>query len=360
MFKEIEVDHRIWADSTAGELGYAGLESQTALHTYTHTDGSTHDVFVVDGRQNGDGPTILKSASLDYRINPFLIRQETINASKLGARIAVAELPGVSGLPLDSHGQLDLSVDIDEKISTVGQSKQEFAQIRYGSFDLVAKKQLTALIDILNLSEYDAVELHGHSLGAMIAATMGRVAAKQLLSIPLTIDRIHLDDPSNISGLTAINLAQIVNNGRIETKRRNEIYFKENDFIGHGDITAFERQSDETARISKYVKARQKNVVFNCLQATRWGIQPILSDVIEQGSQNGTVSPETVVSIARYKESLASNVGDAHTLHDTIVSSGLRSEIFEYTSAADDPTELGHQTLASLGRAASVATYTPR
>ncbi|MES2631039.1 MAG: hypothetical protein V4611_03715 [Patescibacteria group bacterium] len=360
MFKEIVADHRPWVGSTASEIGYAGLESQTALHTYAHTDGSTYDVLVIDGRQNGEGRTILKSTSLDYRINPFLIRQETINATKLGARMAIAEIPGMSGIPLDSHGNLDLSIDIDEKMSTVRQTKQEFLQVRRGAFDLLAQKQLTAFIDILNLSEYDPVEIGGHSLGATMAATMGRVAAKEQLSIPLTIDRIHLDDPSNFFGLSAIDIAQNINDGRKETKRRNEVYFKENEQIGHGDITAFERLSAETARISKYIKGQQKSVVLNCLQATRWGIQPILSEFIEEGMKNGTVTPETVVSIAHYKDSLASKISAARALHDIILSSGIRSQIFEYISASDDPTELGHQTLASLGRAASIAIDTPQ
>lgn len=88
----------------------------------------------------------------------------------------------------------------------------------------------------------------------MLAATMGRVAARQQVSIPLVVDRIHLEDPSNLYGLSSVAMVQTTSNGRIETKRRNEIYLKENEYIGHGDITAFERQSEETGRISKYIK----------------------------------------------------------------------------------------------------------
>ena len=115
MLRRIVADHQPWLGSTSAELGYTGLEQQTALHTYTHTDGSTHDVLVIDGRKDGNGPTILKSTSLDYRINPFLVRQETINAHQLGARIAISEIPGISGMPLNAKGELDLSVDIDKK-----------------------------------------------------------------------------------------------------------------------------------------------------------------------------------------------------------------------------------------------------
>jgi len=360
MFRSIEADHRSWLGSTSAELGYTGLEDQTSLHTHTHTDGSTHDVLVIDGRKNGEGPTILKSTSLDYRINPFFVRQETINAHQLGARIGVAEIPGISGMPLGPKGELDLSIDIDKKMSTVWQSKDEQRQVRYGAFDLLATKQLNALIDTLKLSEYEHVELGGHSLGAMLAATMGRVAARQLVSIPVIIDRIHLEDPSNLYGLSTLEMVQISNNGRVETRRRNEIYLKENEYIGHGDITAFERQSEETARISKYIKGQQKSTVLRSLHATRRGIHPILMDFIDQGLRNGTATSETAITITHYEQSLACKLSDALSLHDTIESSGMRSEVFEYTSAQDDPTDLGHQTNASLGRAASIALYTPR
>lgn len=360
MLRSIDADHRSWLGSTSAELGYTGLEDQTSLHTYTHSDGSTHDVLVIDGRKDGEGPTILKSASLDYRINPFLVRQETINARQLGARIGVAEIPGVSGMPLDSKGEFDASIDIDKKMSTVRQTKEEHRQVRYGAFDLLATKQLNSLIDTLELSEYEHVELGGHSLGAVLAATMGRVAAKQLISIPVTVDRIHLEDPSNLYGLSSLEMVQTASNGRIETKRRNEIYLKENEDIGHGDITPFERQSEETARISKYIKGQQKSTVLRSLHATRRGIHPILMDFIDQGLHNGTATPETIISIARYKQSLACKLSDALSLHDTIELNGMRSEVFEYTSAPDDPTELGHQTNASLGRAASMAMNTPR
>lgn len=317
-------------------------------------------MLVIDGRKDGKGPTILKSTSLDYRLNPFLVRQETINANHLCARIGIAEIPGISGIPLGPKGELDLSIDIDKKISTVRQTKEEQRQVRYGAFDLLAIKQLIALSDILGLSAYDHVELGGHSLGAMLAATMGRVAARQQLSIPLVVDQIHLEDPSNIYNLSSLAIMQIANNGRIETKRRNEVYLKENEDIGHGDVTPFERQSEETAQISKYVKGRQKSTALRCLHATRRGIQPILMDFIDQGLRNGTASSETVISIAHYEQSLACTLSDAQSLHDAVKSNGMRSEIFEYVSPPDKPTDLGHQTSASLGRTASIAINTPR
>ena len=360
MLKRIEADYRSWLGSSSAELGYTGLESQTNVHTYTHTDGSTHDVLVIDGRRDGEGPTILKSTSLDYRINPFLVRQETITAHQLGARIGISEIPGISGMPINAKGELDLSTDIDKKMSTVWQSKEEQRQVRYGAFDLIAAKQLTALSSVLGLSNYDRVELGGHSLGAMLAATMGKVAARELLSTPLVIDRIHLEDPSNLYGLSPLAMTQTSLNGRIETKRRNDTYLKENDVIGHGDVTPFERQSEENARISKYIKGHQKGTVLRSLHATRRGIHPVLLDFVEQGLRNGTASPDTVISIAHYEQSLACNLRDALSLHDSITSQGMRSEVFEYASPSDDPTELGHQTATSLGRAASIAINTPR
>lgn len=83
-------------------------------------------------------------------------------------------------------------------------------------------------------------------------------------------------------------------------------------------------------------------------------------DFIDQGLRNGTATPETALSIVHYEQSLACKLSDALSLHDTIESNGMRSEVFEYTSAPDNPTKLGHQTNASLGRAASISVYTPR
>jgi len=360
MFKEIEVDYRQWSGASATELGYGGFEDSTKLHTYTNSDESTHGVLVIDGRKGEGGRTILKSTSLNYRIDPMLVRQETILANKLGARIAVAELPGVSGLPLDAQGNTDFTIDIDQKIESVFQSRKEMSDVRHGKFDLLAKKQLDSLIDILKLSPHDSVEFHGHSLGAMIATTMARVAVNQQAFIPLTIDRIHLDDPANISRLSVYDVAQKINSNRTESKRRNEVYLRENELIGHGDITAFERQSKQADDVDRYIKSKQRKAVLNSAQALTKGIDGIIDDVIIEGLRNGSISNETVISTAHYRDSLISNMDDIKNLSAYATAKGVRSEIIEYSPAGDDPTMLGHHTPTSLGRAASIAINTPR
>ena len=360
MNRVIPIDYRPWSESSANEIGYAGLEDTTNVHTYTHEDGTSHDVLVIDSRENKDGPTILKSASLNYRIDPLLIRQETILAHKLGARVALAELPGVSELPLTESGLVDTSIDIDQKISAVQQTRKEFLEISRGRFDLVAQKQLIALTDILGLSEGDTVELHGHSLGAMVAATMGRVAAKHLTPVPLSISRIHLDDPSNVFNTSAMDFARLVKSSYKETARRNELYLNENIAIGHGDVTAFDLQSVTTKAIDRYIKSRQRPVVINSLRAMRKGIAPIIDEAIHTGLQTGSITPNTIVSSSHYRDSLVSNIADHEALAEQVRSHDVQTEIFEYVPADDDRTELGHLAGTSLGRTAAIAAMTKR
>jgi hypothetical protein len=358
MNRVIEIDHRIWEGSSPSELGYGGLENQTFVQTFTHEDGSTHDVLVIDGRESNNGRTILKSASLNYRIDPLRIRQESIAASKLKARIALAELPGVSGLPINREGVIDTSIDVSKKIETVRQTRKEFFEVAQGKFDLLARKQLIALARILKLSEHETVELHGHSLAAMIAATMGRVTVSERAPIPLRIARIHMEDPVNIFDTSPLKFAQILNDMKAETHRRDTTYLQENVDIGHGDIVPIEQQSNYAKAINRYVKSKQRPVVINSLQAIRKGIAPIIQEVIDSGLQTGVVDSDTTISTTHFRDSLVSEGSQIQEFNDMLSSSGVQSEAYEYIPALDDPTELGHLTDVSLGRAASIAAFT--
>ncbi|MGE5298547.1 MAG: hypothetical protein ACM3KF_00725 [Acidobacteriota bacterium] len=353
MCEIVPIDYRNWRGASGEELGYSIYEPVSQVHRYTHQDGTTHNILVVDARRSFDDPTILKSASINYRLDPLLLRRSAIEAAQSNSRIAIAELPGVSGIPMQSGGTVDYSADIKYYTESVRQTAYETLEAMNGNFIPLAQKQFTALADLLSLKN-EPIEIHGESFGATIALALARVVVER--GNGLSLRRIHLGDPANPIAVSTAGLAKILRNMTEETRRRNEIYLRENEAIGHGDITAFELQSDAASMLDAYVKRRQLRASILPVKGIRNGLVNILKDTVKIGEQDKTISEDTVLSASFHTDSLVGDYEGTRNFIDQTNTLGVKSELYVYVSG-DSDRMFGHLALVSLGRVANVSIH---
>jgi len=346
-FETSTLDYRQWIGSTDAELGTA-LADTSKIHRYQAFNGQAFNVLEVDGRRGEGGPVIVGAASFDCRIDPLLTKRMGILAHHSGARVFMAELPGVT-------------VDHADPFHTRGawQTPMQTAMAAAGNFDMLAKKQLKAIDSIAHFQDGDEIQLFGQSMGAYSAASMARVLAKNSYRKQIVISKMTLVEPVNAwRNNNAIEHFKMVRNLIVNEDARRQVYLDENDLIGH-PTAAYEQLTDETKRIHQHMRSRisQRMAAYAAGMGLRKSLYTVLSDVISDRDPGGTHLHEADITVARASSSTVSLDTDLLALSDAAHEQGVWLRLTEFEAGAGDPTPLGHHSADSLGRMADLALY---
>jgi len=347
MSEKLTLDLDRWTGSTSDELGYTSPSLFAETHRFKDTNGQEFNVLEIDGRKEGtDGPTILSSTSFDYRIEDLLERRMAILATHKNARVLLAEIPGVT-------------MDRQNPFNTKGawQTPKQTLFASMGDFDLLAEQQLRAIDATVGLEEGMDVQLFGESLGAYAVVAMARVMAQRTFNKGLRVTQMDLVEPVNAYGNhTFIRQALMLKNlATIEDTRRAIYLDEENARIGHGDIVAFEKQSEENMRIDKHVKLRQIPATYLTGAGLSKGLHTALTHALANTDNDGPQLRDADIFLSRAVDSTVSFEKDLASAANTIRENGGHAFTYSLEAADGDKTPIGHHILNSLGRLASYA-----
>lgn len=345
MSEKMVVDFKRWKDLTSDELGLTAPGLKIATHRHENQWGQQFNVLEVDARQSDSDPTILTSTSFDYRIDELLERRMAILATHSNARVIVSEIPGVT-------------MDRNDPFHTKGawQTPIQTASAFSGNFDPLALAQLRAIDAEIGLDENSKIQLFGESLGAYAVIAMARVIAQYKFDKGLRITQMDLVEPVNAYGnYTIFRQATMLKSLASREDRLRQVYLGENTLIGHGEVGAFERQSDENMRIDKYVKLRQIPATYLTGAGLRKGLHSALKDTLSNVDSDGPHLREAQIVIARGIDSSVSFEKDLLSAADTIRDNGGQVKTISLEAIAGDETPISHHVLNSFGRFASYA-----
>ena len=337
-----EIDYRQWQGSTADELGY-GKGNLYPSYTYRHqaTNGQETNVFVVDGRRSDNDPTIVGSTPYNYRIDEMLKVRHEIIAHQANARVITSEWPGVS---IDSKDPWDTQGDCMTIPQLVNNS--------LGRFDSMALSQLEAIDAAVNLRAGEVIRLQAESLGTVAIAAMLRVLSEDRFAKPLSVSSVDIIESVNTYGdrkfLRPLTVLKKLEN--IEAPR-HEYYFKENQLIGHADVTAFERMSPENMAIWKFLTHKQRLAVVS----PAIGLHRSLLPTLLAGLKDNKIFHDVPIAFYRGSDSTVSLVSDVAAAAEAILDIGANARVFNLTAGRGDETKIGHHFSTSLGRQASFA-----
>ncbi|HEX7484348.1 MAG TPA: hypothetical protein VF281_04335 [Candidatus Saccharimonadales bacterium] len=188
--KTIELDHRNANLSTD--------HVTTRTDTYTSPNKQTLRLIVADGRPSDqEGETIIWPASFASRADTLERARTEVLAARMNARVVYVETPGVS---MDTANPF--------ATRTGKPSLPQLFTVARGDFDPLAKIQLDAIDNILDLEDGQELRLMGYSMGAWAAATMAKVLAQQHFpDKQIIIPRIDLIEAVNDQGYKLRDLA---------------------------------------------------------------------------------------------------------------------------------------------------------
>lgn len=190
----IELDHRNANLSTD--------RVTTRTHTYTSPNKQTLRLIVADGRlSDQDGETVIWPASFASRADTLERARTEVLAGRMHARVVYVETPGVS---------MDTANPFATK--TGKPSLPQLITVARGDFDPLARIQLDAIDNALELQDGQELRLIGYSMGAWAVATMAKVLAQRHFpDKQIIIPRIDLIEAVNDQGYRLRDLAHNIN-----------------------------------------------------------------------------------------------------------------------------------------------------
>lgn len=345
MSEKIEIGFEQWKGLSSDELGLTAPGLKIETHRYENQYGQQFNVLEVDARQSDSDPTIITSTSFDYRVDALLERRMAILATHSRARVLLSEIPGVT-------------MDRQDPFHTKGgwQTPLQTLAAFSGNFDPLAREQLRAIDATVGLEDGSHIQLFGESLGAYAVTAMARVMAQHEFDKGLRITQMDLVEPVNAYGnYTLFRQATMLKNLATREDRLRQIYLSENTLIGHGEIGAFEKQSDENMRIDKYVKRRQIPATYLTGAGLRKGLHAALKDTLSNNDSDGPRLRDANITIARGIDSSVSLEKDLVSAAETIRDNGGYARTVSLEAAPGDTTLISHHVLNSFGRLASYA-----
>lgn len=317
-------------------------------------NGQRLGLFIVEPKRelSGGAPetTVIMPAQHDYRIDPLWQERARILASKLDARIICAETPGVVGL-LEEDGADGVPYETLEPLDGQKQTKEQRVGALTGDFTPLAKTQVEAISDILHedgdsLEAAGRVVLLGQSMGAAMSVDMIKELQKRGVNLTDVIAFEMVN--THKSRVNPVGMLQIAKNlGGIEAARRDTM-IAENEIIGRGDMTAFERISERTAAIDKYRKGQQAmSVAGGAIALMNSDVGSLIKTLDSYGK-----SKRPNIQLVRGRESTVAKQDDYNRLENALQSIG--ANVQQFTIIGDEA--MGHHVSDSLVRQHGIAT----
>jgi hypothetical protein len=334
-----------WKDVTDNEIGLTSGDLKTELHRYKNDQNQEFNIFIADARKSADDPTIISSTSFDYRIDPLLENSTKILANRSNARVIVSEIPGIT-------------MDRDHPYQTTGawQTPRQTLLAFSGDFDPLTYEMLNGIKAVAGLERGAKLQFKGNSLGAYAVVSMARNIALRRIDEDYQITRMDLIEPVNSYGnYTLARQAFILRSLATTEDQRRQLYLGENTTIGHGEIKAFEQQSDENMRIDRYIKSRPRQILATYLTGAglRKGLDSALKDALSNRDSDGPHLREAKIVIARGIDSTVSFENDLISVADTVRENGGQVQTISLKAETGDTTPIGHHVLDSYARLAS-------
>lgn len=327
----IELDHRDANLSTEGVT--------TTTHAYSTKDRQTLHLIVADGRSDETGETIIWPASFASRADHLEEMRASVLAARTSARVAYIETPGV-GININNPAQTNAG-----KLT-----RHQVMSISNGNFDPLARVQLDALDEILELSDQEQIRFMGYSMGSWAVATMAKLLArghfddKQLL-----IPRIDLIEPVNDQNYRLSNLRNKIN----QEDKYGERYFIHENSENNLTVLPFDRESDVNKPILSNLNRSQVVALKALSVGLRKGFANTLTQAVDE-SHDTTRLAEGSIHLWRANESLvARHDANFHTVNQLGRVAALLTEI--HPTAHDATKGHHHAIVHSIGNIANIA-----
>ncbi|MDB5180146.1 MAG: hypothetical protein JWN12_778 [Candidatus Saccharibacteria bacterium] len=332
-----------WKGLSSEELGLTAPDLKITTHRYENQWGQQFNVLVVDARKSDSDPTIITSTSFDYRIDELLENRMAILATRSDARVIVSETPGIT-------------MDRNDPFHTKGawQTPRQTTLAFSGNLDPLALEQLRAIDSVVGLDEYAELQFFGESFSADAVVAMARVIAQRKFDKGIRITRMDLNEPVNAYGnYTIFRQAMMLRSLATREDRLLHVYLNENTLIGHGEVSAFEKQPNINKRADRYVKHRQIPATYLSGAGLRKGLHTALKDALSNVDSDGPHLRDAPIVIARGIDSSVSLEKDLISAADTIRDNGGQAKTISLEAPVGDKTLIAHHVTSSFARFAS-------
>lgn len=327
----IELDHRDANLSTEGVT--------TTTHAYTTKDRQTLHLIVADGRSDETGETIIWPASFASRADHLEEMRANVLAARTGARVAYIETPGVG-----------IDINNPEQTNTGKLTRRQILSLANGNFDPLARVQLDALDEVLDLSDQQEVRFMGYSMGSWAVATMAKLLArghfddKQLL-----IPRIDLIEPVNDQNYRLTDLRNKIN----QEDQYGERYFIHENNDNHLNVLPFDRESEVNKALMSNINQSQVVALKALSVGLRKGFATTLMQAVDE-SHDTTRLAEGSIHLWRANESLvARHDANFRTVNQLGRVAASLTEI--YPTVRDAAKGHHHAIVHSIGNIANIA-----
>jgi len=332
----IELDHRNANLSTD--------HVTTRTHTYTSANRQTLRLIVADGRPSDqDGETVIWPASFASRADTLERARTTMLAARMDARVVYVETPGVS---MDTANPL---------FTTTGRpSPRQLLTVASGNFDPLAKIQLDAIDNALQLQDGQEIRFIGYSMGAWAAATMAKLLARRHFSDKqIIIPRIDLIEAVNDQ---RYSLSELAHNIGQEAQYTERYLTDENHENGMSKtlLSAWESDSDDRKAIASL--NRRQSLMLKALPiGLRKGFAESLTQAVEDSSET-TQLTDGSINLWRANESIvARREANLHTARQLGRVTTQLTEV--YPTVRDTLKGHHHAIVHSLGTIANLAEH---
>jgi hypothetical protein len=281
----IELDHRNANLSTD--------HVTTRTHAYTTPENQTVRLIVADGRpDNEQGETIIWPASFASRADTLERARTEVLAARLSARVVYVETPGVS---------MDIANPLATK--TGKPSLPQLLTVARGNFDPLARIQLDAIDNALELQDGQEIRLVGYSMGAWAAASMAKVlAGRHFPDKQIVIPRIDLIEAVNDQGYRLRDLAHNIDQEAQYTDRYLTTENQENG-LSKTLLSDWEGDNDDRRAIAS-LNRRQSLMLKAVLPlGLKKGFASSLVQAVDESSQTTRLT-EGSINIWRANESI--------------------------------------------------------
>jgi hypothetical protein len=332
----IELDHRNANLSTD--------HVTTTPHVYTTPENQTVRLIVADGRSDDiQGETIIWPASFASRADTLERARTTMLAARMDARVVYVETPGVS---IDSTNPLATQTG---KLST-----RHLFTVARGNFDPLARIQLDAIDNALDLQDGQEVRFMGYSMGAWAVASMAKLLTQHHFpDKQIVIPRIDLIEAVNDQKYSLLDLRRNINQEAQYTER---YLTEENSENGLSRTLLADWEGDHDDRkVTPSLNNRQWRMLRTLPFGLRSGFANTLTKAVEdsatttrltEGSINIWRSNESIIARSEANQYTAKHLGRVATQF---------TEIFP--TMRDSLKDHHHAIVHSLGTIANLAEH---
>ena len=245
MNDRVKINHRTWQGKNLGcEMVPTHVE-RYAVPRKSLRGSREFNVAFADGREKDTDPIIVMMPPYDQRVDDLYASQIGETAAQRHALVATADA--------------DVTINLQAPWNTRGDRRPfaEMVQNFYGNYDSLARTIFGGIDSVLDLPEGSEIEIQGPSHGAAPGVSLAGILLRQDYAKSFNVPYLDLIDPVNARTSGLIHNLKLLSSLLGPEALLLDDILKENDFIGHGDIVPYEKQSAEHAKIIRHLRHRQ-------------------------------------------------------------------------------------------------------